>query len=49
MALILMAVSTAAPGTEMVYVPVNPMFGGSPLHGSHLLSTAQATNRYKDR
>lgn len=36
------------PASEMVYVPVNPAFGGSPLNGPHLLATAQATNRHKD-
>jgi curli production assembly/transport component CsgF len=35
---------SAAPATasEMVYHPVNPTFGGNPLNGSFLLSTAQA-------
>jgi curli production assembly/transport component CsgF len=35
---------SAAPaiGSEMVYHPVNPTFGGNPLNGSFLLSTAQA-------
>ncbi len=34
--------------TDMVYVPVNPAFGGNPLHGPNLLSSAQAGNRYHD-
>jgi curli production assembly/transport component CsgF len=34
--------------TELVYVPVNPNFGGSPLNGSVLLNSAQATNKHKD-
>jgi curli production assembly/transport component CsgF len=34
--------STGAIATEMVYHPVNPTFGGNPLNGSFLLSTAQA-------
>jgi curli production assembly/transport component CsgF len=29
-------------------VPVNPNFGGSPLNGSVLLNSAQATNKHKD-
>jgi curli production assembly/transport component CsgF len=37
-----------AHATELVYVPVNPNFGGSPLNGSTLLSQAQAQNRTKD-
>ncbi len=37
-----------AQATELVYVPVNPQFGGSPLHGPNLLATAQATNRHKE-
>jgi curli production assembly/transport component CsgF len=36
-----------AAATELVYVPVNPAFGGSPLNGSVLLGTAQATNKHK--
>jgi curli production assembly/transport component CsgF len=34
--------------TELVYVPLNPAFGGNPLNGPVLLGTAQATNRHKD-
>jgi curli production assembly/transport component CsgF len=34
--------------TELVYVPVNPSFGGSPLNGSVLLNSAQAQNKHKD-
>jgi curli production assembly/transport component CsgF len=36
--------NAAAPASasEMVYHPVNPTFGGNPLNGSTLLSTAQA-------
>jgi curli production assembly/transport component CsgF len=36
------ATTTGAVATEMVYHPVNPTFGGNPLNGSFLLSTAQA-------
>lgn len=37
----------AAPGhaTEQVYRPVSPTFGGNPLNGSFLLSTAQAQGK----
>lgn len=37
-----------AQGSELVYVPINPSFGGSPLNANGLLSTAQLTNRHKD-
>lgn len=38
----------SAKASEMVYVPMNPAFGGSPLNGTVLLNTAQATNKHKD-
>lgn len=55
-AVVLLAVAAAAiiafPGTaratELVYVPVNPAFGGNPLNGSVLLGNAQAQDRHKD-
>jgi curli production assembly/transport component CsgF len=34
--------------SELVYTPVNPNFGGSPLNGATLLSQAQAQNKAKD-
>jgi curli production assembly/transport component CsgF len=34
--------------TEMVYVPVNPSFGGNPGNGVVMLSSASATNKHKD-
>ncbi|TAL90407.1 MAG: curli assembly protein CsgF [Candidimonas sp.] len=48
--LILLALSTcgSAYATEMVYVPLNPTFGGNPLNGPNLLNTAQATNWHTD-
>lgn len=39
---------TTAAASEMVYVPLNPSFGGSPLNGTVLLNTAQVTNKHKD-
>ncbi len=39
---------TTAQASELVYTPVNPNFGGSPLNGSHLLNSANAQNTYKD-
>lgn len=37
-----------AHATELVYTPVNPSFGGSPLNGPWLLNSAQATSKHKD-
>lgn len=34
--------------TELVYYPLNPSFGGSPLNGSVLLNSALATNKHED-
>ena len=34
----------AANATELVYTPINPSFGGSPLNGAWLLGNAQAQN-----
>jgi curli production assembly/transport component CsgF len=49
--LIVLALASAACATwatELVYTPVNPNFGGSPLNGSALLGQAQAQNKSKD-
>ncbi len=40
--------SVGASATELVYTPINPSFGGSPLNGSWLLGNAQAQNDHKD-
>jgi curli production assembly/transport component CsgF len=37
-----------AHASELVYVPTNPAFGGSPLNANGLLSAAQLTNKHKD-
>lgn len=34
--------------TEIIYTPVNPSFGGSPLNSSHLLNSANAQNEFQD-
>lgn len=34
--------------TELVYFPLNPSFGGSPLNGPVLLNSAIATNKHTD-
>lgn len=36
-----------ATGSELVYQPVNPAFGGNPINGSYLLSNAQSQNNFK--
>lgn len=36
------AFSASASATEQVYHPVSPTFGGNPLNGNFLMSTAQA-------
>lgn len=41
------SVSNFVQGSELVYTPVNPSFGGSPLNGSFLLGKAQAQNKHK--
>ncbi|HAW24824.1 curli assembly protein CsgF [Stutzerimonas xanthomarina] len=40
--------SSGLGATELVYTPVNPSFGGSPLNGAWLLGSAQAQNDKKD-
>ena len=37
-----MGFTTAGLATEQIYKPVSPTFGGNPLNGTFLLSTAQA-------
>jgi curli production assembly/transport component CsgF len=44
----LAAAASPAAATEIVYTPVNPAFGGSPLNGPHLLNSAQAQNTLTD-
>lgn len=40
--------SASASATELVYYPLNPSFGGSPLNGPVLLNSALATSKHKD-
>lgn len=37
----------AAGASDIVYVPVNPNFGGSPSNGPGLLASASATNKHQ--
>lgn len=41
-------ISSLSLGTELIYVPKNPSFGGNPLNGSILLNNAQAQNKKTD-
>lgn len=43
-----MQMHTAASATELIYTPVNPAFGGSPLNSATLLNAANAQNKHKD-
>lgn len=40
--------SASLSATELVYYPLNPSFGGSPLNGPVLLNSALATSKHKD-
>jgi len=44
----LAVIGEPAVAAELVYEPVNPNFGGSPLNGSFLLNEAQAQNDFTD-
>lgn len=34
--------------TELIYTPINPSFGGSPLNGAVLLNSANAQNHFRE-
>lgn len=40
--------TTEASASDLVYVPINPSFGGNPFNSSHLLGVATAQSKYKD-
>lgn len=40
-------VASVGQASELVYIPVNPNFGGNPLNTSHLFAGANAINDYK--
>jgi len=40
--------ATAAMAGELLYQPVNPSFGGSPLNSTHLLQLAEIQNQHLD-
>jgi curli production assembly/transport component CsgF len=45
---LLVVLQGAAHANPLVYTPVNPTFGGSPLNGPYLLNRAQSQDRSKD-
>lgn len=47
-AMLLLFTAATAMGSELVYVPVNPSFGGNPMNGTYLLNSAEAQNTFKD-
>ncbi|MDQ1812734.1 curli assembly protein CsgF [Massilia sp. CCM 9210] len=46
--LCLVVLANAATATELVYLPVNPSFGGYPANGPGLLASATATTKHKE-
>lgn len=47
-AAVVAALAAGAQANPLVYTPVNPTFGGSPLNGPYLLNRAQAQDQNKD-
>ncbi|WP_404343716.1 curli assembly protein CsgF [Pseudoalteromonas mariniglutinosa] len=46
-AIIIIFLSLSLSATELVYTPINPSFGGSPLNANMLLNKAQAQNKHR--
>jgi curli production assembly/transport component CsgF len=46
--LTVLAMAGAAEAGSLVYTPVNPAFGGSPLNGNWMMQQADAQNQFKD-
>ncbi|MDM5180368.1 curli assembly protein CsgF [Massilia sp. DJPM01] len=44
----LVVLANAATATELVYLPINPSFGGYPANGAGLLATATATSKHTE-
>jgi curli production assembly/transport component CsgF len=40
--------ASAVSASELIYTPINPNFGGSPLNGSWLLNQAQVQDSFED-
>jgi curli production assembly/transport component CsgF len=47
-AMVLFCWTGACLSSELVYTPINPSFGGNPLNGSFLLSSASAQNKFRE-
>ncbi len=49
-ALVLLGICVAAPGygSELVYQPINPSFGGNPFNSDHLIGLADRQNTHRD-
>jgi curli production assembly/transport component CsgF len=45
---LLLANANMAGGSELVYTPINPSFGGNPFNGPWLLDSAQAQNKFEE-
>lgn len=45
----LSGLSAGVSASELVYVPINPSFGGNPLNGPVLLNQANAQNTFTDK
>jgi curli production assembly/transport component CsgF len=46
--LVLALIGGAATGSELVYKPINPNFGGNPFYGPFLLDQARIQNQFDD-
>ncbi len=44
--IVVTGITQTALATSLIYVPVNPSFGGNPMNGSYLLSEAQVQNTH---
>lgn len=48
LALLAITLAPFSYGTELIYTPVNPSFGGNPLNSTILINHANAINNYSD-
>lgn len=47
--ILILVIAPQASAGEIVYTPVNPSFGGSPLNGAWMLNNAESQNDFKDK
>jgi curli production assembly/transport component CsgF len=45
-AMLCLGISASVSSTDLVYTPINPLFGGMPLNGTFILGIANANNQY---